>query len=372
MLGLGHLRRSLALATALVERDDCQAALVVTGSPAFGGLEPTPGVDILKLPSLPMAADSRWTETTLRPATALSVPAEEIRELRAELALAAVRAFAPDIVVVDYRPLGRDGELREALRWCRHHGDARIALGMWEVDDAPERLRSVWSDDVLEEVQSIYDLALIYGPETPGDVRAERLRDAGVPIRETGLVAGPGAEHGPADLEAGYLLASAGGGADGFALLGAVLDALRARPLGVPTVAVTGPMMPRDDVARLRESAVGLEVRIEESRPDMAAVIAGARAVVAMAGYCTVAEILASGTPALLVPRVFPREEQLNRARRLAAEGRVEMLDPRELDGAALGAALALLLERPAGTPEQLTGAADAAAILTEAVVARA
>jgi predicted glycosyltransferase len=86
--------------------------------------------------------------------------------------------------------------------------------------------------------------------------------------------------------------------------------------------------------------------------------------VVAMAGYCTAAEILASGKPALLVPRAFPREEQLNRARLLSEAGRLQMLDPDELGPATLAAALASLLEQPARSPQQLTGADEAARIL--------
>jgi predicted glycosyltransferase len=86
--------------------------------------------------------------------------------------------------------------------------------------------------------------------------------------------------------------------------------------------------------------------------------------VVAMAGYCTVAEILASGTPALLVPRTFPRREQLNRAARLAAAGRVSMLTPDELDAARVRRALDGLLDRDPFPVEPLLGAQDAAAIL--------
>src|SRR2546421_4098527 len=44
MLGLGHLRLSLAVAGALVEQDDRSSALVVTGSPAFAGWRLPPGV----------------------------------------------------------------------------------------------------------------------------------------------------------------------------------------------------------------------------------------------------------------------------------------------------------------------------------------
>jgi predicted glycosyltransferase len=366
-LGLCHLRMSLAVASAFVEHEAGTTALVVTGSPAFSGMRPKPGVDVLKLPTLPVGADSRWSVTTLRPTGGLATDAHDIRELRSELSLAAVRAFAPDVVVVDYKPLGRDGELREALDWCRHRLDCIIALGLWEVDDAPERLRSVWTQERLDVVRSLYDLALVYGPEDPGDVRFDRLRRAGLPIRHTGLVAAPPAAEGPSDLDDGYLLVLTGGGADGFGLHRAVLEAIRAGSLEVPTVLVTGPMMAADQVARLRESAHGLNVLIEESRPDIDAVVAGARAVVAMAGYSTVAEILGAGKPALLVPRTFPREEQLNRARRWAAAGRVLMLLPSELEPENLAGVIAGLLERPPSTPEPLTGAVDAAAILLQA-----
>jgi predicted glycosyltransferase len=154
---------------------------------------------------------------------------------------------------------------------------------------------------------------------------------------------------------------------DGVALLDAVIDAVALRPIPVPTVLVTGPMMAAEDVARLRDRAAGLEVRVEEVRGDMDAVLAGARAVISMAGYCTVAEVLASGKPALLVPRTFPRVEQLNRAKRWAAAGRVELLEPDALEPELLADTIARLLERPPQPREPLTGAADAARILAEA-----
>ena len=47
----------------------------------------------------------------------------------------------------------------------------------------------------------------------------------------------------------------------------------------------------------------------------MEELIAGAKAVVAMGGYNTYCEILSFDKPALIVPRVAPREEQLIRAR---------------------------------------------------------
>ncbi len=367
MLGLGHLSLSLALADALVSSDEAATALVVTGSPAAGSLPSPPRVDLLKLPTAPVGSDSSWGATGRRAAAGLAVEPSEVHALRAQLCLTAVVGVRPDLVVVDYRPLGRHRDLLPALEHLHRRGDCTVAFGMWEVDDAPQRLRGSWTPELTRAVGDLYDLALVYGRPEPGDVRVEALSAAGVPVHETGLVGRPPAADPPPDLGSGYLLATAGGGADGLELLDAVVAAIRARPLPVAAVVVTGPLMAPADVARLRERAEGLEVRVLASRPDMDAVLAGAAAVVAMAGYNTTAEALATGRPTLLVPRAFPREEQLNRARRLAAEGRVSMVHPDDLDPVTLREAIGDLLDRPPAARDGLTGAAQAARVLRRA-----
>ena len=80
----------------------------------------------------------------------------------------------------------------------------------------------------------------------------------------------------------------------------------------------------------------------------MEELIAGAKAVVAMGGYNTYCEILSFDKPALIVPRVRPREEQLIRARRAAELGLIEMLLPDEAGRPAkFAAALRRCLTRP-------------------------
>jgi predicted glycosyltransferase len=374
MLGLGHLSLSLAVAEALVGdpappesapgEHHSSSALVVSGSPAFASRGTTRGVDVLKLPTLPVGPDSGWAATSLQPLSGLAMSEPAVRALRESLCLASVRGLRPDIAVVDYRPLGRGGELSRALEWLRAETNCTIAFGMWDVDDAAPRLRRDWTDELAVKVGQFYDLALVYGTPAPDDPRIEALRAAGVPICETGLVGVRPADDPPHDLGEGYLLVTAGGGADGFPLLSAVLDVIRARPLPLRAVLVSGPLMVADRVAELRTLAAGLDVRVERSRPDMDRLLAGARAVIAMAGYCTVAEILASGKPALLVPRAFPREEQLNRARRWAAAGRVEMVEPDRLDTADFRQAIDRVLTRAPRPGFALTGAHDAARIL--------
>jgi predicted glycosyltransferase len=367
MLGLGHLRLSLALASEIVRRDRASTALVATGSPAFAGIPVPDRVDLLKLPTLPVGSHSRWSDTTMRPPTGLTIPEEQIVAMRARLSLAAAQELRPDIAIVDYRPVGRGGDLRDTLEWLRTQGGCTNALGLWDVDDDPARLGQDWTEELASTVAELYDLALFYGPPDPDDLRLTRLRAAGVPVHATALVAEPPSASPPSDLGDGYLLVTTGGGIDGGELLYCVLRSIALRPPGVAAVLVTGPMMPAAEVRRLRAAADELDALVVESRPDMADVLAGARAVIAMAGYNTVAEVIASGAPTLLVPRTFPRREQLNRARRWAEQGRIRMLDPDELDPARLADEIEELLRQPRASRQEATGAQDAIDILEAA-----
>jgi predicted glycosyltransferase len=131
---------------------------------------------------------------------------------------------------------------------------------------------------------------------------------------------------------------------------------------------VTGPLMDDAEARAIDELSAGLPVQVEEFRPDMEAVIGAARAVVAMAGYNTAAELMEARKPSLLVPRVKPREEQLVRARGLAAAGLASILHPDSLDRSNLRAALEGLLARPAPQPNRSwhNGATRSAEILID------
>jgi predicted glycosyltransferase len=370
MLGLGHLRRSLVLASALVSSEDDSTALVITGSHGVGTMPVPPRVDVMKLPTAPVTAESQWRKTELSPPASLAIEPSVVRELRAQLSLTALRELRPDVVLVDFMPLGRNEELRPALEWLRAEGEATVALGQWEVADSPDQQR--WTPELIAEVRELYDIVILYGEASADDVRVARLRAAGIPVATTDVVGLPPADVGPSDLEPGYLLVTAGGGADGHPLLDTTLAAIRARPLPISTVLVAGPMMPASKFAHLQDAAVDLDVQVQRVRSDMDALLAGARAVVSMAGYSTVAEVLASGKPSLLVPRAFPRDEQLRRARRWAAAGRADLLEPDALSPASLRAAIERLIERPDRPRKALTGAHDAVRLLAAASQRRA
>jgi predicted glycosyltransferase len=341
LIGLGHLRRTLALAACLSGDEAHPTSLILTGAPVEPTFRLPPRVDTVKLPG-----GSRDAEGNHR-ARRLELEPDELRSLRAGIALAATHAFEPDVVVVDKLPLGQRGELEPTLRALRQRGDCRLVLGLRDIEDSPENVRRKWTPAVRQAIERHYDAVLVYGPEsTPDAIDVMGWDDLEVPVHHVGYVGTAMPDHGPDDLAPGYVLATAGGGFDGFHLLATFAEALRVRPLPCPTVMVTGPMMQRAERERLRRLTDGLDVLLCELRQDMEHVIAGARAVVSMAGYNSVSEVMRARKPALLVPRSGPSQEQLLRAIALAGAGLQGMLHPAELSPARLRRALDELLGR--------------------------
>jgi predicted glycosyltransferase len=114
---------------------------------------------------------------------------------------------------------------------------------------------------------------------------------------------------------------------------------------------VTVPFMPAAQ-ARLRDMAPE-GVTVEFVRVSICH--RGRDAVVALAGYNTVCEVLGAGTPAVLVPRNGLRQEQKIRASRFASLGIFEQLPLDALAPASLADALRRALARgriePPGQP---------------------
>jgi predicted glycosyltransferase len=361
-VGLGHLRRTVSLAGAVCELDPSATALIITGSPVAPEQRFPPRVDTVKLPQL--ARDRTGTHRPHR----LEGQLDRVRDLRARLALAAAEAFQPHVAVVDKTPLGLADELVPTLASLRR-STCRTVLGLRDVEDGAEAVRRVWDQDVREAVESYYDAVLVYGPEwTPDALTTLGWRDLSAEVHHVGYVGRPGRPKPVRDLEPGYLLVTAGGGADGFPLFAAALEAIALEPLDRTAVLVTGPLMAQRQVGRVRSLAEGLDVLVDEFRRDMNAVVEGASAVVAMAGYNTVVEVLRARKPALLVPRTEPSAEQLVRAQLVARDGLASMLRPDELSAPRLRRALDTLLASPPPEVDEslYDGATRAAEVLAE------
>src|SRR3954451_9113702 len=216
-VGLGHIRRTLTLAAAVTERDPDASALVVTGAPLAPGAQLPPRVDTVKLPMLKRDPAGLGARN-------LVMESGDLLALRSSLALAAAAAFAPDVAVIDKLPLGLGGELQPTLEALRAAG-TRIVLGLRDVEEDPIQVRRRWSEMNAEDaLRRYYDTVLVYGP-AGGEADARSCvgwDDALIRVERVGYIGAPLPDDPPRDLPRDYVLATVGGGADGFPVLSAV------------------------------------------------------------------------------------------------------------------------------------------------------
>ncbi|MGH3089940.1 MAG: glycosyltransferase family protein [Rubrobacteraceae bacterium] len=343
--GLGHLRRTLALAEAFVEYDSETNVLILTGSTISGAYRMSKGIDLIKLPSAVKVDNGAYE------ADRMSVNFEALKDLRTGLIRSAAEIFDPDVFVVDKAPLGMKGEVEETLRFLREERPGtRTILGLRDVMDDPEYVRKSWErKNMPESIEKYYDLVLVYGPREVYDPlplyglskeTLDKTHYVGYVGKRQGLQA-------VSDLpfEPGYVLVTAGGGGDGFELVKSYLEGLAISEPDFDSLIVTGPLMDDEQKRELEKLAKGVRARVLEFRADMENIIQGAGAVVAMGGYNTTTELLASRKPSVIVPRVKPRVEQLIRAERLAEMGLIDMIHPDDLSPELMRAKVEDLLE---------------------------
>lgn len=334
-LGLGHTRRNLAVARALTDLDRGASVLLACGVDEVAHLGLPPRVEVLKVPSLRKADNGHYVGRRLQ------LPAEEIHALRAALFLAAVRSFRPSAVLVDKHPLGAGGEFRDALRAVRRAGGGAV-LGLRDILDDRETVRQEWSaHGLIGQIQQWYDEVLVYGHRSVYDpteeygfppTLAQRTRFCGYVINHE-----TSGGHSEADRLLQELagcarpavVATAGGGEDGFSLLETFIQACRGAPW--QGIVVAGPMIPDHDLKSLACQAARAQVVFHTLVPSLPAVFWSVDALVSMGGYNTLAEAAAKALPTVAVPRVAPRQEQWLRAKALERLGLLATLHSEEL-----------------------------------------
>jgi predicted glycosyltransferase len=354
--GLGHLRRCRTIAHSLVEDFRGLEILIISGATIAGAFDYRARVDFVKIPSVIKLRNGEYQSMERHREL------DDTLKMRRAIIRHTAETFRPDIFIVDKEPMGLKGEVEETLAFLKTHGTT-LVLGLREVMDSPHLLDAEWKrKNVMPKIGQFYDNIWVYGPrefydplvglDVPEAVRS-KMNFVGFLQRSVSRDERP--DHRP---KGDYLLVTTGGGGDGADLVNDVMRAYQRDPtLQHKALVVLGPYMPakqRRKLMRRSESIPCLEVIEFDNR--MEELVAGATAVVAMGGYNTYCEILSFDKPALIVPRVQPREEQLIRARRAVELGLVDMLLPDEAeDPARMGAALKALFHRAApskSTPE--------------------
>lgn len=344
LLGIGHLRRAVTLARAMMA-----AGLDVTF--ASGGFD-VPGLSL---------AGARWIQ--LPPAGALDErfkvlvdaqghPVDDAwRARRSEALLAAWRAADPHLMLLELFPFGRRQMRFEILPWLEQAlaasrrpvivSSVRDVLGGGQRD--PSR-----QDEMLATFERYFDHVLVHGD--PRWLRFDQtFRHAaalGERLHYTGYVVDRDEQtQAAANAGLGEVVVSAGGGAVGATLLE---TAIRCRPrtlLAARTWRVlAGVNAAPATWSHLQALAADLgegRVIVERSRDDFRTLLKNSSLSISQAGYNTLMEILDTGARAVVVPFAGGAEtEQTLRAGTLVESGRVESVDEASLTPDTLAAAV--------------------------------
>ncbi len=329
--GMGNIRRTLLLAQDFVAEYPGASILILTGSPMIHAFRIPKGIDYIKLPCLDRLEAEQYAPRYLS-----SCP-EEVKETREAILRESVLRFNPDLIVVDKRAAGVDGELLPTLHALRHNGrHTKLVLGVRDILDDPERTRKVLaSNGSFEVIDEFYDEVWIYGSKAIFDTTKEYAFPESI-IQKTyycGYLKRPTVS---AERSEGppRILITTGGGGDGSDLIEAYLTGLSTLPRNVAlrSTVIFGPQMPQARrLEILRRFDYMADVNFLEFEADIANRYAESDVVVSQAGYNTVCELLSFCRRAILVPRSEPVREQLIRARLMAERGFFEYIEPRDL-----------------------------------------
>ncbi len=346
-LGLGHLRRNLLIAQALSNSQLEVTNLLITGAHEANFFNLPNGADCLTLPRLQKGEDGSYASGKL------DISVSDLVRLRSEAIYSALKAFQPDLLIVDKVPGGAFGELLPTLRHIAHGRNTKCVLGIRDVLDDPATVRSEWDRSASDEtVRQFYDEIWIYGDQQIYDPVEEygwssevasKVQHTGYldqSVRVTKECPEPESEEWITKLRQKHetlIVCTLGGGKDGYRLAETFLEAIKQS--NAYGVLLTGPFMPRKLLRGLHEMAKSQpNVSVVEFTAEADQLIRLADGVVAMAGYNTVCSILSFRKRALLVPRVYPRQEQWIRATRLQQLGLADVVHPDELNPASIQA----------------------------------
>ncbi|MEL6580012.1 MAG: glycosyltransferase [Cyanobacteria bacterium J06621_12] len=340
--GLGNISRMLAICNYLLKQTPNLSILLVSGSPMLHDFRLPPGLDYIKLPCL----NRGWGQMAVK---YLNADIESILRLRSEIILAAARNYQPDLVLVDKKPTGIEGELQSTIEYLKHNLPAtKFVLLLRDILDTPEKTIAEWQrEDYYCQVEALYDRILVVGMQEIFDlVReyqfseaiADQLRYCGYIRKDSGLknrqtirqVLGIGRDE-------KLILVTPGGGEDGYCLISNYLQGLAQQKdnfveQNIHTLIFCGAEMPPQHQQQIYQQAKELPgVIIKEFTNDMMSYVNTADLVVSMCGYNTITEVLQKGKKAIVVPRIKPGREQLIRAQSMAKAGLIKTIHPQQI-----------------------------------------
>ncbi|MCA1994272.1 MAG: hypothetical protein LDL41_19830, partial [Coleofasciculus sp. S288] len=338
--GLGNIRRMLAICKYLLDSTPKLSILLVSGSPVLHSFQMPQGLDYLKLPCLGRNESGELSVKYLGTTT------DEVLKLRSDLILSAAGNFKPDLFLVDKKPYGLQGELKDTLNYLKSClPQTKLVLLMRDILDSPETTVNEWHKyGYYDAIQLFYHQILVVGMPQVFDFPQEyqflptisqKVRFCGYIRREFGRkrrsVLRQELQIKPDEP---LVLVTPGGGGDGYRLIDTYISGLALLPPQHPikSLIISGPEMPFPQRQALYQAAERYpQVQICEFTDDLMSYMEAADAIVCMGGYNTICEVLTLNKRAVVVPRIQPVKEQWIRAERMATLGLLKAIHPDSL-----------------------------------------
>ena len=319
--GLGHIRRTMAIASQL--RNPSTNILILTGSPIAGRFSFPEQVDFVRIPGMIKKTNEEYLPMSIK------INAGHALDIRKKIITATVKAFQPHMFIVDKEPLGLKKEILPTLKWLRKCcPNTRTVLGLRDIMDDAETVKDNWKKKgIYQALDTYYSEIWTYGIQDYYDP----IKEYGIPesisrkIQFTGYI--------PREIKSNkdgirerkrhkirkadkLVVVTTGGGGDGYPVMDAYLSMLEDQGSIIPyrSILITGPFMPKAQRKEIFRRSKKLKVKVFHFYRQMEKILAAADLVISMGGYNTVCELMSQKTVSLLIPRETPRLEQTLRA----------------------------------------------------------
>jgi predicted glycosyltransferase len=360
--GLGHIRRTMAIASYLL--GPRINILILTGSPIAGRFSFPEQIDFVRIPGMIKKTKDEYLPLSIK------INARHALDIRKNIITATAKTFQPQLFIVDKEPLGLRKEVLPTLKWLqRCRPNTRAILGLRDIMDDAAAVKNDWNEKgVYQVLESLYAEIWVYGNQEFYDPIAEYDISESISrkIHFTGYIprkipAKEAVRNIRKELnvqqDEKLVVVTTGGGGDGYFVMRNYVDMLEALNGNLPfkSVLITGPFMPKKKRRKIFKRARKLGVRTYHFYRQMETIFAAADLVVSMGGYNTLCEILSQGTLSLVIPRETPRKEQMIRAQAFKRQNLIDYIPWGEFTPQILQEKILELLGNPASYREAIS-----------------
>ena len=148
--GLGHIRRTMAIASYLL--GPRINILILTGSPIAGRFSFPEQIDFVRIPGMIKKTKDEYLPLSIK------INARHALDIRKNIITATAKTFQPQLFIVDKEPLGLRKEVLPTLKWLqRCRPNTRAILGLRDIMDDAATVKKDWDEKgVYQVLESLY------------------------------------------------------------------------------------------------------------------------------------------------------------------------------------------------------------------------